>query len=207
MPDGMNHGSGERPPPAALIAALRGAALRDGQWRPVELTKGASIDWRGERGSRLIIVESGLVKLSYLSADGDERIKSFIVDEGLFGGFDAGSELAYDAVCLEPSRIVGLATAWVRQALADDPSAQRAVSAFWSWLSGRKRDRENALLCLSPARRYAALRAREPALLDRLSQGDIARYLGVTPVAFSRIKRRLRGAAAGHAAGVTTDRS
>ena len=196
MSDGMNRSLDSGSPPAALIAELRTLAERDGQWRPAQLVKGSSINLRIDTGVRLIIVESGLVKLSYISAEGDERIKSFIVDEGVFGDFDASEEPTYGAVCLEPSRIISLPMSWVRRVLVDNPSAQQAVSSFWSWLSRRKRDRENALLCLSPSQRYAAMLSQESCLLGRLSQGDVARYLGVTPVAFSRIKRRLRNVAA-----------
>ncbi len=44
---------------------------------------------------------------------------------------------------------------------------------------------------MTPEARYLALRAGAPEALARLPQGDVARFLGVTPVAFSRIKRRV----------------
>jgi len=45
---------------------------------------------------------------------------------------------------------------------------------------------------MSPEARYRLLRTGAAAALARLPQGDVARFLGVTPVAFSRIKRRLQ---------------
>ena len=166
--------------------------MRDGLWRSADVLKGCSIGFHGEPEARVIIVESGLVKLSYLSVKGNERIKSLIADVGVFGGFEHGEDLSYEAVCLEPSRVVGLPMPWVRESFANNAGLQKAVSEFWSWLSTKKRDRENALLCMTPVQRYRALQIREPSLVSRISQGDIARYIGVTPIAFSRIKRRLR---------------
>jgi CRP-like cAMP-binding protein len=188
----MNQGLDTQPPPALLIAALRTLAAGEGLWRQVEIAKGRPIQFQAEPDARLIVVEHGLVKLSYLSGDGEERIKSFIADMGVFGEFERASDLPYEAVCLEPSRIVALPINWARQRLADAPDLQLAVGSFLSWLSAKKRDREHALLCMTPAERYLDLQRREPGLVSRLPQGDIARYLGVTPIAFSRIKRRLR---------------
>jgi CRP-like cAMP-binding protein len=188
----MNHGLAVTHAPAALIACLRASAERARLWRPISLSKGRSIDWHGADATRLIIVERGLVKLSYLSSSGEERIKSFIADQGLFSGVDEVAEHPFEAICLEPSSIVSLPMPWVRSATQEDPAIERAVGEFWSWLSARKRARENALLCLSASQRYLAFQAEAPTLLGRLSQGDIARYLGITPIAFSRIKRRLR---------------
>jgi CRP-like cAMP-binding protein len=57
----------------------------------------------------------------------------------------------------------------------------------------RKELREYELLCLSAEERYRRLLTNTPALLDKVTQNDIARYLGVTPVGLSRIKTRVNG--------------
>lgn len=51
----------------------------------------------------------------------------------------------------------------------------------------KKEQREYELLCLSAQQRYQALLARKPDIYDFVTQGDIAKYLGITPVALSRI--------------------
>jgi CRP-like cAMP-binding protein len=181
-----------QPPPAALIALLRPYAQQVGLWQPRRYARGDRVEHRLDEAPRLVIVTAGIVKLSYLSAEGDERVKSFIVAEGLFGQDSEEGGLTIEARCLEDSGIVFLAPAWVRDLAARSLDVQQAIDAFWPWLSSRKRIRENALLCLTPEQRYRAFTADEPMLAQRLSQGDIARYLGVTPVAFSRMKRRLR---------------
>jgi CRP-like cAMP-binding protein len=109
------------------------------------------------------------------------------------GASDAGPGESYGAVCLEPCRFVRLPRGFVEQAVAGDAGVRAAYAAFAAWVLARKQAREAALLTMSPEARYRALRAAAPATLERLPQGDVARFLGVTPVAFSRIKRRLRG--------------
>jgi len=59
-------------------------------------------------------------------------------------------------------------------------------------LAMRKERREHAFLTKSPEENYRELAAESPGLVQRLTQNDIARYLGITPVALSRIRGRLR---------------
>jgi len=52
----------------------------------------------------------------------------------------------------------------------------------------KKEQREYELLCLSAQQRYQNLLARVPNIYEMVTQNDMARYLGITPVALSRIK-------------------
>lgn len=65
------------------------------------------------------------------------------------------------------------------------------LNEFLLALAMKKEQREYEFLCLSAAERYLLFCQREAELVPRLSQLDIARYLGITPVALSRIRRRL----------------
>ena len=47
---------------------------------------------------------------------------------------------------------------------------------------------------LSPVQRYRLFLDEEPALAARIPQKDLALYLGITPVALSRIRGRLNRA-------------
>lgn len=57
--------------------------------------------------------------------------------------------------------------------------------------SMKKEWREYEFLCLSAEARYALLLEATPELINKVTQNDIARYLGITPVALSRIKKRI----------------
>ena len=179
--------------PHPLVAALKARASADDSWRPTTFPRGASLMRQGEPRDSLFVLTEGLVKLTYLSAQGDEWIKSVIVDQGLFGslgGLEAGSR--FGATLVEASTIVELPGQWLRRALAEDSSIAAGSAAFLGWLAERKQAREEALLCQTAEDRYRTLLVDEPALLARLPQGDVARFLRVTPVAFSKIKRRMR---------------
>lgn len=192
----MNLGleTGEAAP--ALIAALKPGAVAARLWSVRTLPKGAAVFAPGDGSDDVFLLLSGLVKLVYTTAEGEDWIKSFILYQGVFSGrgaSDAAPGESYGAVCLEPCRFVRLPRGFVEQAVAGDAGVRAAYGAFAAWVLARKQAREAALLTMSPEARYRALLTAAPAALERLPQGDVARFLGVTPVAFSRIKRRLRG--------------
>jgi len=55
----------------------------------------------------------------------------------------------------------------------------------------RKEARERELLTLTPEDRYRAFVAESPGLEARVTQKDLAAYLGVTPVGLNRIVKRV----------------
>lgn len=54
----------------------------------------------------------------------------------------------------------------------------------------KKEQREYELLCLDAEQRYQNLLTRTTDITEFITQNDIARYLGITPVALSRIKNK-----------------
>jgi DNA-binding MarR family transcriptional regulator len=57
--------------------------------------------------------------------------------------------------------------------------------------SMKKEKREYEFLCLSAEERFSLLIKSRPNILNNITQNDLARYLGVTPVGLSRIKKRV----------------
>ncbi|ESW61105.1 MAG: hypothetical protein Q27BPR15_08310 [Rhodobacter sp. CACIA14H1] len=179
----------------ALIAALRPRAEEARLWAERTLPKGAPIFAAADGSDDVVLLLSGLVKLVYTTEAGEDWVKSFILDQGVFSGrgaADAAAGEGYGAVCLEPCRFVRLPRSFVERSAAADDNLRAACAAFAAWVLARKQAREAALLTMSPEARYRMLRTGAAAALARLPQGDVARFLGVTPVAFSRIKRRLQ---------------
>ena len=68
---------------------------------------------------------------------------------------------------------------------------QRALRAGIEHYGARKEKRERELLTLTPIDRYRLFIAEEETLAARIPQKDLALYLGVTPVALSRIRGRI----------------
>lgn len=195
----MNLGleTGEAAP--ALIAALRPHAEGARLWSERSLHKGTPVFSTGDGTPDVFLLLAGIVKLVYTTEEGEDWVKSFILDSGVFSGRGASDAVqgeSYGAVCLEPCRFVRLPRAFVETAVAEDPVIRSAYTAFSAWVLARKQAREAALLTMTPEQRYRALCAHAAPALARLPQGDVARFLGITPVAFSRIKRRVGSASA-----------
>ncbi len=145
------------------------------------------------------VVKSGLIKNVYLRADGETWIKSF-AHEGRFfasiAALKAGGSTSFSAVCIEASELEQFPfSALERLAEADIVWAtilRRAIMIF----AERKEARERELLTLTPEDRYRRFVADNPGLEARITQKDLAAYLGVTPVGLNRIVKRVRCASA-----------
>ena len=176
-------------PAAQVIEQVRERAARDGIWREHAVAAGRAIFDPDTAQRDVFVLVGGLVKLSYLSANGTEAIKSFVVDEGIFGREEGGVD--FGACAVEPSRVVRLPEQWVVRQTDASAGLRQSYTLFVNWLRQRKAERERMLLCLTAGERLLQFLEAEGDLVRRLPQGDIARYLGITPIAFSRLKRRL----------------
>lgn len=165
--------------------------------RPVALLPGQSLLRPGEAAPPFYFLQTGLLKATYLAADGKEAIKSFLDAGSLVGSLRAacdGAPSPLGVVALEPSSLLRFSLADLReQARADLELANELIERLLR-VAAKKEQREQEFLMLSPFDRYIALRATNPSLLQRVTQNDIARYLGVTPVALSRMKGRAQRA-------------
>lgn len=194
----MNLGSVEPPDHAtALAAAIAGRAEAQGIGIRREVGRGETIFEQGSPPDRGFILHSGLVKLVYVTASGEEWIKSLIAARSVIGPSGRTAPMTYAAIAIEQSMLVALPVDWLIREIAASPDLAAAHGRFIDWVRLRKEAREHALLCQSAEERYRDLLAREPDLIARLAQADIARFLRITPVAFSRIKRRMRGESQG----------
>ncbi len=156
--------------------------------------KGSHIFTQGDVCRDVFCVRRGLIKIYYNTLDGKEWIKTFIADQGIFGSRSSqmlNIPSPFSALCLEDTEIVSFPYDQFEDACFEDMQLARAVFRFTQWLGTRKELREYQLLCLPVEEAYQDFVHTNPALLGRLKQIDIARYLGITPVALSRIKKRL----------------
>ncbi len=180
---------------SAQIERLRNFPEVAPLWQRRIHRKGEIVLRQGDCVSDIFILESGLVKLFYTTSKGEEWVKSFIPDQGFFGSRSAqqpGQASHFSASCIEDSTLVRLPFAIVQQALSQHDEFTSDYLAYSEMVGLKKEIREYALLCLSAEQRCRNFLNEESALAARLSQSDIARYLGVTPIAFSRIKKRIK---------------
>ena len=79
------------------------------------------------------------------------------------------------------------------EASRKDTEISAAIVDFLLGVGIKKEIREYELLCLSAEDRYKRLLENAPDILDLVTQNEIARYIGITPVGLSRIKKRVSG--------------
>ena len=115
------------------------------------------------------------------------------IEMGVFGPVSASEPApSFGALTLEESSLGVVRLGWLTAKLEEHADLQKAASGFQAWLLERKRQREEDLLCLAAEARYLAFTLRDPDLSRRLELQEIAAFLRITPVALSRIRRRLR---------------
>ena len=97
---------------------------------------------------------------------------------------------SFSLLCLEPCHLAKLSFDEIFAAARKDIAIASVVIDLLVGLAMKKERREMEFLTLSAADRYALFTTRTPELEGRVTQKDIARYLGITPVALSRIRGR-----------------
>jgi CRP-like cAMP-binding protein len=158
-----------------------------------QVMKGSFLLRQHEKNQQLFFIERGLVKAFYETIDGKEFIKSFIAEGGFIASIQAvvtGSANAFSVLALEDCVVLEVPASVFTGPLADDPVVMQKLNQALLQLAMKKEQREYEFLCLSPEQRYLTFCEREQGLMARLTQQDIAKYLGITPVALSRIRKR-----------------
>lgn len=159
--------------------------------RPMRLAKGEWFLRPGDDARRFAVVRQGLLRLYYIDEAGAEATKAF---RGAPDFASAYRELLRG----EPSRTYVQAVEDSELLVFDFPRLERlyAGQAWWERLARLvaerhfldKEQREYEFLQLSAARRYALFLEAMPDVARRVPQYMVASYLGVTPVALSRIR-------------------
>lgn len=171
--------------------SLAGLLREHGQ--PLAAQRQQHIFRQGDTGGHLYYVQTGLLKAYYLSDEGKESIKSFITEGSIIGSLNAVVNQAgcsFSLVALEASQLLRLPFSLLLEKAASSHAVANDVIEQLLALVMKKEQREFELLSLSAEQRYQQFLAQAPGVVERITQSDMARYLGVTPVALSRIKKR-----------------
>lgn len=162
----------------------------------IELRKGEVVFHQGDISDSIYSIQSGLLKAYYVTEDGREFIKSFIAEKDAIGNLSAlvsAAACTFSLICLEPTKLIRLPFKVLVAQAEQDLNAANAIIQLLIKLAIKKERREHEFLCLSAEERYQLLLEHSPELLIRVTQNDIARYLGITPVGLSRICTRIQG--------------
>lgn len=145
---------------------------------------------QGENDEYIYIVLEGVLKAYYLSENGKEHIKSFLFKDDSIASLQAlnGNNCSFSLLSIKECRLLKLSYKKVIEIAANDIETANSIITMLMKFSMKKEQREYELLCLSAEQRYKSLLVRTPNIYEEVTQNDIAKYLGITPVALSRIK-------------------
>ena len=142
-------------------------------------------------------VRHGIIKLVYETADGKAWIKAFAEEGRFFASLTAlepPGRTSFSAYAVSDSTVERLPYKELLQLADAHPVWQQVLRRAFEIYGFRKETRERELLTLSPEERYVRFIEERRQLAERLAHKDIAEYIRVTPVALSRIKKRVRQA-------------
>lgn len=143
--------------------------------------------------TEIAYIVSGLFRVYYLSNSLDERIMVFRAEGDLlaaYSSFIQHTQSRYSIQALEDSRLFCLSFDTYVRLMTRHPSLQTVEAKYVRMLYLEKEKREIELLSKDAADCYETFLHRYPHLSSRLHQYHIAAYLGITPVALSRIRKR-----------------
>lgn len=157
------------------------------------LDKGEHCLTTGSRCDEIYFVASGLLQM-YFETDGKISTLKFVSAGGLitdYGSFLRRTPSEVDLVALEPSTVLTMNFETLHRLYETVPDADRLGRKVAESLFILVSYRNESLISTSAEQRYVELLAEQPDIINRVPLYLIATYLGVTPEALSRIRRRL----------------
>ena len=157
---------------------------------------GGTVFMQGAEHPYVYVVRRGLIKNVYLRDTGDAWIKSFSNEGGFFASVAAlkpGGRTSFSAVCVENSELERFPFKAIEPLADSDLAWSTVLRKALAIFAERKEQRERELLTLNPEDRYRAVLAEQPDIEGRITQKDLAAYIGITPVGLNRIVRRVKG--------------
>ena len=149
----------------------------------------------GEVASNFYFIASGLVRFFYSTEDGKEFNKHFAMENGYAGSFQSlvlGEPCGFFIQALERTETIVLPNRVLNEFYDRHPCWERIGRRNAENLALSKEMREKEFLLDSLETRYRHFLKEYPGLADRIPQYHIASYLGVTDVALSRIRKKLK---------------
>lgn len=174
--------------------------LTDEEWKLLEpnfrflkLMKGEKLHSEGQVCNDVSFINKGLMKCYHI-IDGKEYIEAFFSQNEYCSDYSSfllrePGKLYLEA--LEDCELVLLDYNTVQLLYDKVKNFQKFGRLMAEFLFTQISIRNNALLFESPEQRYLKFSKNRPDLLQRVPQYMIASYLGITPEALSRIRKRI----------------
>jgi len=164
-------------------------------FRHMHVKKGEYFIRSGALPDKMACIVSGIFRIFYTSPAGEERTLAIRSEGRMLSAFSAFLEHTpswYDIQALEDSDLLYVSLDQYAEGLKGHACWQVINAKYAQMLFVEKERRESEFLSDDAETRYKKFRERFPGVEDRIRQYHIASYLGITPVALSRIRKKLR---------------
>ncbi|PST83725.1 hypothetical protein C7T94_14495 [Pedobacter yulinensis] len=155
-----------------------------------QFAKGEVISEAGRICRHLYFLQQGLVKLYFDNGD-KEFVMRFFSEESIFTGLDSyisETSSTYSIMALEPATVHSISRSRMEQLCVQHHCIETAFRKFISMAAFNMMGRVSEMLEEEAAARYDSFIRAHAALMQRISLGDLAAYLGITQVSLSRIR-------------------
>lgn len=157
--------------------------------------KGQQLITQGQPAPKLFFLIKGMVRYMSVSAEGKEFTQSFAFAPGISGSTRAMTrnvdalfsiEALDDVICLEFEWHVFF------EKMQSQPGFMAAYNHLLENMFIKKEEREFAFVQQSAEQRYLTFLDMNPQLRNKISLKMIASHIGITPIALSRIRNKLK---------------
>ena len=157
--------------------------------------KGQKLITQGQPAPKLFFLIKGIVRYMSISPEGKEFTQSFAYAPGISGSTRAMTrnvnalfsiEALDDVICLELDWHVFF------EQMQSQPGFMAAYNRLLENMFIKKEEREYAFVQQSAEQRYLTFLDKNPELGDKISLKMVASHIGITPIALSRIRNKLK---------------
>lgn len=160
------------------------------QFKALNVPAGEVLLGQGNEQSQAYFVVDGIVRACHYTQEGTERCKEFYFEGELcflYVSWLKQIPARYQLEALSACKLIQMPLS-----VLDDTSLQSVQLGLLKQQLLYKEQKEAFLLLHTPEQRYLYLREHSPLWLERLSQGQLANYIGITAISLSRMRRRLQ---------------
>jgi CRP-like cAMP-binding protein len=159
-----------------------------------KVAKGEVFIHEGTVPQKFAFVVKGLFRYYYINDKGNEFTKGFFPEHTFITSYSAmtdGTPSYYTIEALEDAVVLVFEYSKWKVLYNAHPCWREFLLALLEKGFRKKETRERELLLLSAEERYRSFLKEKPPLENRIKQHHIASYLGITPVALSRIRKNM----------------
>jgi CRP/FNR family transcriptional regulator, anaerobic regulatory protein len=157
------------------------------------LPKNTLLHCADEVCDKVYFIEKGLVRWFYYNEDGKDVTDSFALENSFVTAFDSFSQRKpsrYSIELLEDSIVHSMTYAEIEIELETFPETQRLTNLILVQILEQMLEKNTALQFKNAKERYRFMNEKQSQILQRVSLGNIASYLGITQETLSRIRAK-----------------